>query len=381
MRHDDGAPGRSGGGHVSANGGPAPIRVVEAPPGDPRWQGFVDAHPDGSVHHSEAWLKALEVAHGFAGVRLLCEDADGGVRGVLPLCHRRRLGRDDELSSLPYTPFAGPLGCDAEATAALVRAAVDHARARPRTHLQLKTSGPALDGVGDAFSAHPWDPTWVLRLPDDPDKVRFGDSRNHGRIRWSVNKAAKQGVVVRGAESEDDLRSWYPLYLEAMRWHAAPPRPYRFFEACWRLLGPRGRFRLLLAEHRGAAGARLVAGSIFLGSGATLLYAFNGRRRADLGLRPNDAIHWSAIHEACRQGFRWYDFGEVMEDNQGLAQFKSKWGAEPRALYRYRFPPQRGLGGAGSGRPGVARRLANGAWRRLPLGATAVLGDWMHSHL
>src|SRR5207245_2008081 len=74
--------------------------------------------------------------------------------------------------------------------------------------------------------------------------------RNHSRIRWSVNKAAKLGVQVRTAEDEHDLRAWYQLYLETMRWNTVPPRSYRFFEALWRELHAVGLIRLLLAGQR-----------------------------------------------------------------------------------------------------------------------------------
>src|SRR5438094_166073 len=59
--------------------------------------------------------------------------------------------------------------------------------------------------------------------------------------------------------------------------------------------------------------------------------------RESISLRPNDAIQWRAIHDACASGYRRFDFGEVMEDDHGLAEFKSKWGTQPLRLYRYYY--------------------------------------------
>src|SRR5690606_29721218 len=112
-----------------------------------------------------------------------------------------------------------------------------------------------------------------------------------------------------------------------------PPRSYRFFGSLWRNLHPHGLMRLLVAEHQQNGKRRVLAGSIFLLFGRTVFYAFNGCRRDDLPFRPNDAIHWYAIQEVCRAGFQTYDFGEVAESDHGLAEFKRKWGAEPRRLY------------------------------------------------
>ena len=345
---------------------------------DPRWEPFVAAHPDGSLYHHPSWLQVLEQAYGYKQVSLACEDGDGRIRGVLPRCHTPGLLTGRGPSSFPRTPVAGPLALEGRATVALLEATVLRLRAEPGVKLQLKVPSAQLDGLVGGMVGAPWELTYVLELPERLAELRFGNSRNHARIKWAINKAAKSGVEVRLAETEGELRAWYRLYLDTMRWHAVPPRPYRFFKACWELLRPAGLMRLLLAEQHEAGRSRLLAGSIFLMFGPTVFYAFNGRHRQDLALRPNDAIQWRAIHDACKEGFRRYDFGEVVESNQGLAEFKGKWGAEPSWLYKYSYPESRK---SAPRSPSYTRRLAHAAFRRLPLRATALLGDWIYSYL
>ena len=345
-------------------------------------------HPDGLVYHHPAWLEVLGREYGQAPVGLACEDVNGELRGVLPLLPTRGLpfGRGGQLtgrrlSSLPRTPLAGPLALDSEATLALVYAAMERVRADPRSRLELKMASDELSGRVNGLVCTPWRLTYVLDLPDRPDALRFGNSRNHTRIKWAVNKATKLGLQVRPATTTQDLRAWYALYLETMRWHALPPRPYRLFEAAWELLRPRGQMRLLLAEQHAAGRTRLLAGSILLMLGRTVFYAFNGRRREDLALRPNDLIQWQAIHDACREGFRHYDFGEVAESHEGLAEFKAKWGAEPRRLYRYYYPAPAHLE-TDHAAPGTASgRLARAGWQRVPLPVTALVGTWLYRYL
>ncbi|MDQ3854769.1 MAG: GNAT family N-acetyltransferase [Chloroflexota bacterium] len=351
------------------------------PQSDPRWEAFLNTRPDGLIYHHPAWLQVLEKAYGHTALGLACEDADGQLQGILPLFHTRGLLTGRRLSSLPHTPVAGPLGRDDQATAALVRAALEQVRGERGAQLQLKTPSAGLGGLVDGVLGVPWEATYILELPQRPEELRFGDSRNHTRIKGKVNKAAKQGVRVRPAETERDLRVWYALYVDTMRWHIVPPRPYRFFEVAWQLLRPRGLLRLLLAERHEAGQSQLLAGSIFLMFGQTVFYAFNGRRREALSLEPNDAIQWQAIHDACRDGFRRYDFGEVAENNQGLAAFKSKWGALPMRLYRYYYPASRELETGALKAGSRARQLANAAWRRLPAKATILLGDWLYRYL
>jgi hypothetical protein len=368
---------------------PAPwlIRVIEVDPQtDPRWEAFVSDHPDGLVYHHPAWLQALQREYGRPIVGLVCQDSTGRLRGILPLCETKGLpfrARDyvagRRLSSLPRTPVCGPLAIDASATAALVQAAAERARARPGTQLQLKVSSPGLNGIVDGLVPIPWRLTYVLKLPANPDDLGVSDSRARRRNSWAVNKARRLGVSVRLAQTEDDLRAWHRLYLQTMRDLAVPARSYRFFQALWETLRPRGLMRLLLAEQQQDRQRRLLAGSLFLTFGRTFSYAFTGWQRGHQTLRANDLIHWQAMHDACREGFEIYDFGEVAEGQEGLAAFKAKWGAEPRRLYRYHHPaPERMTTSPLSGR-GVG--LLRAAWRRLPLGATSLVGDYVYGYL
>jgi CelD/BcsL family acetyltransferase involved in cellulose biosynthesis len=248
--------------------------------------------------------------------------------------------------------------------------------------LTLKVQGAELDDLVDGVSGRETHATYTMPLPADPDQLRFGDSRNHGAIKRAVNKAAKAGVEVREASSEADLAEWYRLYLETMRAHVSPPRPYRFFRALWRIVRPGDGMRLVLAARREGGQTRLLAGSLFLIFGDSLTYAFNGSLRAGLSLRPNDAIVWHALDDACRRGLRRYDFGEVDTPNKGLADFKRKWGTQPQPIYRYDVPALKaepvGMRHT-TGR--TSRGIAAVAWQRIPLGVTARAGDLVNRYI
>jgi len=362
------------------------VRVVQVDPlADPRWGSFVAQQPGALIYHDPAWLSALEREYQRKPLGLVCEDGTGTIRGVLALCHTRGVplraggqlsGR--RLSSLPRTPVSGPLALDRDAAAALVQAAVDRAR-MDGTQLQIKVASTELDGIADGLIRIPWRQSYILELSEDPDRLGPKDGRARRRNNWAVGKAKRLGVEVRRAETEEDLRAWHHLYLLTMRHLAVPARPYRFFRALWETLGPRGSMRLLVAEQVEGGRATLLAGSCFLLFGQTVTYAFTGWRREARLLRANDLIHWYAIQDACREGYRRYDFGEVAAGRDGLAAFKSKWGTQPVPLYRYHFPAPTRIEADPTG--GRWATVVGAAWRRLPLWATARLGDWLYSYL
>ena len=359
-------------------------RVIDVDPiGDPRWRQLVMSHPDATIYHHPAWLEAIQREYGRPLIGLGCEDAARRLVGVLPLMPTRGLplggniaGR--RLASLPRTPIAGPLAVDEEACATLVRAAVARVEAEPGVQLQLKIAAPLPSAAAAMVHCRPWRETYALDLTaTSAAATNAGARRNNA---WAASKARRSGVIVRLADAEAELRSWYRLYLGTMRGLAVPARPYRMFLALWQRLRPAGMMRLVLAERQIDGRATLLAGSIFFSFGSTISYAFSGWGRKSHALRANDLIHAEMIEAARRAGYRSYDFGEVAGGQQSLAAFKGKWGAQARRLYHVVYPARVDAqeSGLGSGRlHGVAASL----WRRMPLEGTAALGDLVYRFL
>jgi hypothetical protein len=366
------------------------FRVAEMnPQTDPRWESFVVGHPNASIYHHPAWLAVLEREYGQKGVHLISEDANGRVQAILPMQYTRGLpfgvkravaGR--RLASLPRTPLAGPLSLDAGATIALLKEAVRRISVDSGVQLQIKMQGADLDGLVEGLVSRPWRKSYVLHLPKSSEgPFRITNSHTRASIKWAINKATKLGVIARLANTEYDLSAWYALYLETMRRNVIPPRSYRFFAGLWDLLRPRGMMQLVLAEQEMRGLRRIIAGSIFFMFGQTVSYAFSGSRLKDFPLRANDVIQWKAINDACKHGYRYFDFGEVPDGNDELAKFKTKWGAEPVRLHRYYYPSLPESVSESVESVGYGEMLKNAVWRRLPLTAVSWFGDRIYSYL
>jgi len=365
------------------------LTIVEMDPWkDPRWEAFVLRHSQTTVYHHPAWLAALQREYRQAALYLACEDQDGFLRGVFPLLYTRGLPfgggplTGPRLASLPRTPLAGPLALDPAALSALLREAQRRASARPSVRLQIKTEESDLaDGV-EGISRKAWRQTYIVPLAGVVGQpYQIPGSQNRSSIKRAINKAIASGVHARTAESEDELRAWYRLYLETMRRNMVPARPYRFFQALWQLMRPKGLMRLLLAEQQTEKGPRIIGGHIFFAFGSTVTYAFGASGADDFGLRPNDIIMGQAINDASQAGYRSVDLGEVPQGDDNLARFKTKWGAEPVRLYRYYSPdfpddPQ----ASDEPEPSLVV-LAKKVWTALPLGVTSWLGDRIYAYL
>jgi CelD/BcsL family acetyltransferase involved in cellulose biosynthesis len=365
------------------------LRVTEIDPWkDPRWAAYVLRHPEATVYHHPAWLAALRREYQQTGLFLACEDGDGALQGIFPLLYTRGIplsggpltGR--RLCSLPRTPLAGPLATDPPAREALLCEAVRRASASRSVRLQIKTQAEGFAAGVDGIVRKDWRLSYIVPLAGQPGQpYHIPGSQNRSSIKRAINKAIAGGVRVRPAETEDELRTWYRMYLETMRRNFVPARPYRFFLALWDLMRENGMMRLLIAEHQDTSGTRMIGGHLFLIFGNTVTYAFGASRTADFALRPNDIIMGRAINDASEEGFRFVDLGEVPEGDENLARFKSKWGAEPVRLYRY-YSPDFPDGDHVSDETGLsAAALVGKIWIHLPLTMTSWLGDRIYAYL
>jgi hypothetical protein len=352
---------------------------------DARVVPFLSSHPDSLIYHHPAWLSALQEESGQRCYMLACESDDGSLCGVMPLAYTRGLPFNvsrhqtrRRISSLPRTPFAGPIATSPEAIRLMLAAAIESAEAE-NIQLQLKTDCLLPQKVHHKLVCTAWRPTYVLALPDSPDQLHLRDAKTRHNLKWGVNKARKLKLAVRPAETVAELEAWYMLYLTTMRRNFVPPRSYKFFLSLWRGLNPSGSLRLLLAEQIADGRSTLVAGSIFLTMGKTASYAFTGSSTRHLGTHANDIILWHAINRACHDDCRFFDFGEVPEHRPELVRFKKKWGSLPKSLYRYYWPqPEQS---AILNKPHWLRSALMQTWQHVPLSMTARVGEWLYGYL
>ena len=351
------------------------------------WEKYVEKHPASHFFNHPLWVKALESEFNHEPVVFVCRDTHSRIKGILPLMptlgvpfKKKELISGRRLSSLPRTPLGGFLFDDKTAQQLLVEAAIKKVSEQKNLCLQLKSYSSEINENIEDLNRVNWRSSFYLKLPDCPSKIRFGDKKHHHKIKWAVNKATNLGITVREIESEKDLIKWYVLYLETVRYHMVPARPYRFFKFLYEKVMPKGLMKVLLAEGKDGNEKKLIAGSVFFFLNDTVFYSFNGRNQTGLINHANDLIQWEAIHKACEKGFKYYDMGEVSEGNASLAQFKAKWGCEAKQIYHYycsseNIPISENLECEGNG------NFIRSIWRKLPLKVTQEIGIFTNRFL
>lgn len=334
---------------------PAVVRT-DRPPED--WGGYAALH--GEFYHDPRWVIALARTFGY---RLHCLTARDGDRivGLLALAEVPRLVGARRLVSLPFSYAAGPLAESAGAVTLLLDAALERAREVRAGRVEIKQVSPSA----------PPEPPWIraTRYSTYRLDTRGGEEavlqRFHAdSTRRGIRKSEKAGVQVRLGEGEGDWGAMAELEEGTARSHGVPPPPRGFFlEACVGLQRD-GITQLYLAS---VPGTGVAAGLVVYKGPKRWIYAFGASRPGLLEQRPNHALLWAAIRDAIAAGVE-FDLGRAAPEQQGLVEYKRRWGGVAVPLAYDYYPAPGGLQTAGRDRGLLAWGAA--LWRHLPLGLT-----------
>jgi CelD/BcsL family acetyltransferase involved in cellulose biosynthesis len=152
----------------------------------------------------------------------------------------------------------------------------------------------------------------------------------------AIRKSQREGVEVRVAESEGELRAFFEMHLKIRKYKLGMlAQPFVFFQNIWHRFVDKQNGFLLLAVYQD----KILAGDFFLQWKDTLYYKFNASLHSDLSHRPNDLLVWEGIRRGKATGFDSLDFGLSDIDQEGLVRYKRKFGTEEKIISFLRCAP------------------------------------------
>ena len=330
---------------------------------------------DASFYYSQTWLNLITTLYGHRIIPLLTTNQAGQVTGFLPLCLIQSPLTGRRLVALPYSDYCPLLASDDHTANELIMWAVDLAHQHKVRYLELRT-GPnemlarRIDLVEADLCVRP-----LLSLPTDPGEIW---SRLRKPVQQQVNKSRKLGVQVRIAQRRKDVAHYYRLHLQTYaKKHGVPAQPAQFFYSLWDNFAANGTMQLLLAEYQD----QVIAGMVIIVSGnKTVKCAYGASDKRYLYLAPNNLLMWSAITWGCEHGYQVLDMGRTARTNEGLMEFKRRWGAvlEPLPYYTYYPVATEQVGASGQSRK---MHFLSNCWKHLPVAITGPLGGCLYRHM
>lgn len=303
--------------------------VCVDPRAAPLWHTLVEK-TESSVFHSPTWIRVLTDTYGWEASAYVLLDEHGEPTAGIPFCRiKDMLG--ERVIILPFSDHCDPLVKETEGWRLLIdRLIKTHCPVSVRC---LHNNLPRADQRFEIAKEAKWH-----RLNLRPDLDALWNAM-HDSTHRAIRKSQREGLTVRVAQSEEELRSFFEMHLKVRKYkYGLLAQPYSFFQNIWHRFVDAQQGFLLLAVHND----RPVAGDFFLIWKDTLYYKFNASLPDDLSCRPNDLLVWEGLQRGKERGLSYLDFGLSDMDQEGLVRYKRKFGTEEKTISFLRFSPNGG---------------------------------------
>ncbi len=161
------------------------------------------------------------------------------------------------------------------------------------------------------------DETQAIDLNAGFDAIVKKWSKGH---KAAVTQARRYGVTVEKANKPQDWEAYFHIYRKSLkRWGEKSGYHWHLFQHMMEINSP--HISLFLAKYQ----EKYIAGALCLYAKTHVVYWHGAALSETFHLRPVNLIIAEAIHEACDNGFSWFDFNPS-GGHQGVKNFKKGFG-------------------------------------------------------
>lgn len=250
----------------------------------------------------------------------------GDICGILPLMYTK-VDSGRVYNALPYYgSIGGILADNREAYSALVD--TYNGIACDKNTLSATIISNPLDGGELNNVIHNFTDYRISQITTLTHKKEIL-ARIESSARRNVKKALREGVVVE--VDHDQLGRLFEMHEESIRWVGGMPKSERFFRLVPKSFVPGDEFDVYIGKLDGG----VIAGLLLFYFNKTVEYFTPATDVEYRSLQPLAAILSSAMGDAARRGFVWWNWGGTWESQCGVYRFKKKWTAQERRYFYY----------------------------------------------
>jgi hypothetical protein len=297
-----------------------------APLSDPRWNDFLLRCGRASVFHTTSWIRSLQRAYRYEPIAFTTAAPGEPLQDGLVCCRVSSWVSGQRLVSLPFSDHCAVLSNNGNASSDLVSEVAKYSQQQPHRYLEIRPLRCVeIPGFypGPQYYFHEID----LRPGVDTVHSRL----HHDCIQRKIRRAEREKLQIKQGNSRELADVFYRLHRRARRRLGVLPQPMTWFEAL------RSEFGHQLQIRVGFAGDVPIASILTLQFKQTMVYKYGASDPKHNAKGAMPAILWDAIQEACRMGCTSFDLGRSDLGQDGLIEFKDRWGAEKSLLTYYRY--------------------------------------------
>lgn len=306
------------------------LKIID-PKEDKRWDDFVISNRYGSIYHLSGWSEILKNTFSYKPHYLILEE-EGHITAGLPLMKINSWLTGKRLVSLPRTSYCDPLVENTKDLDTLLHTAMKMVDEEKLDYVEIKTQHNEMLLNRKELKFYKHFKNHILSIENTEEEL--WKSFHRTCVRQPINRAKKYNVKIKEGKSEDDLKIFHTLLNMTSKKHGVPTRPYSFFHNIWETFRPLNMVIIMIAYIEGTAAAASLS---FLFKD-TIYYEFLGLDDTLLNKSPGHLLLWETLRKAKERNISNFDFGLTSPTNQGLIDFKRRWGSSEKDLIYFYFP-------------------------------------------
>lgn len=284
-----------------------------------------------SIYHHPAWLKAISKTFNHQSFYLLIEDNNNHLLGLIPFVKIKSIIEGKEIVSVPFSAH-----CQLLVPEEIITSLFNFLNTEFGDHFKIKfrTFGEFNHKLTE-FSHCPAHYVQQLNLIKDLNDLF--DSFHPRSVRGSIRRSHKNNLTIYKTSLEPELKIFYDLEFSLRKRLFLPVLPYALFKNMLEELKNAELIKIYVVKKDSFH----IAAAFVLNFKDTYYIEYAASDKNYINLYPNHQLYWEIIKDAHSNGATKVDFGRTSFDNESLALFKEKWGAQKKIVYFSNFPPNK----------------------------------------
>jgi hypothetical protein len=334
---------------------------------DVRWSRFIQAHPDGSIFHTTAWLQALGETYGYQPIAYIDSASEKEISNGQVFCQVNSWLTGKRLVSVPFSDHAALLVDGRDSCQFILAALKQKVNDNQCRYIEVRPTGDApLDQLGlrkaSTFYLH------TIALDRGLGSIHRSFHKNC--VQRTIARAEREGLTYEEGTSEKLIGQFYRLLLLTHERHRTPTQPISWFRNLAHFLGQSMKIRVA------SKGGRPIAAMITLSFKKTMTYKYGCSDAKYHKLGAVASLFWRSIQEAKSSDMQTFDMGRTDTNNPGLIAFKEHWGAQRKTLDYWRYPAKVLMAPQS-----WEFKAAKAAFSRVPNFALRTAGTFLYKHM
>lgn len=293
------------------------------------WNDFVWNHQYGSVYHTSHWFKVIQKTYNIQPV--IFADFKDDIKCGIPFFFHHGNFRNKRLISITSAQSCNPLVNNENELNELVLFIKYYIKKNNINFFELRVSDSFPIQISDAQRIVKEFFSYTIDLDNNYDTIAKGFHKSC--IIRPLKKALTESIEITKSYDLKSLKVFYHNYEIMRKDHGLLPQPFKFFQNLIIYLAPHNFIDCKHALYNNS----IISSVINLKYKEKYTYEYGATNKDFIHLHPSHLLINDSIKCAIDQGYKKFDFGRTDSTNQGLENFKKRWGGKKETLSYYYF--------------------------------------------